>query len=139
MALVVPRRAPWKNAEELLARKRITEPLVAQPTGTSFMRDFQRGLRRRRIEWPQTVEATSAEIVVRHVAAGSGIGLMSLAALAGVRPRDVRVLPLTGFDPLVVGLLWRGELSALHHEVVEEVQRYACDTFPDWMCADVRK
>ena len=136
LVLLVHRSTPWKNAADVLARKKIPEPLVAQPAGTSFMQSFQRDLKRRRIFWPQAVEATSVELVMRYVANGEGFGVFNLAALASVKHRDVRVLPLDGFEPMMMAAMWRGEPSALLCEVVEGVLRYAHETFPDWACAD---
>ncbi|MBI5770992.1 MAG: LysR family transcriptional regulator [Verrucomicrobia bacterium] len=137
LVLLVHRATPWKNAEDILARKKIPEPLVGQPAGTSFMQSFQRDLKRRRIAWPQAVEATSVELVMRYVANGEGFGVINRAALASVKNREIRVLPLDGFEPMLMAVLWRGEASALLREVVEGVQRYAHETFPDWKCADV--
>ena len=53
-----------------------------------------------------------------------------------MKHRDVRVLPLAGFEPMIMAVLWRGEPSALLREVIDGVQRYARETFPDWACAD---
>ncbi|MDB6113853.1 MAG: benM 1, partial [Lacunisphaera sp.] len=52
LVLLVHRSSPVKSAAELLARKKITEPLIGQPAKTSFMQGFQRDLKRRRISWP---------------------------------------------------------------------------------------
>jgi DNA-binding transcriptional LysR family regulator len=136
LVLLVHRATPWKSAEEILGRKTIPEPLVGQPAGTSFMQTFQRDLKRRRINWPQAVEVTSAELVLRYVANGEGFGVINRAALASVKNRDVRVLPLEGFEPMLMAVLWRGEASALFREVVDAVQRYSRETFPDWVCAE---
>ncbi len=132
LVLLVHRTAPWTDADALLARKKIPEPLVAQPAETSFMLDFQRELRRRRVVWPQAVEATSVELVMRYVANGEGFGVVNRAALASVKPRDVRVLPLRDFPPMTMGALWRGEPSAVLRMVIREVQHYAQRTFPEW-------
>jgi DNA-binding transcriptional LysR family regulator len=134
--LLVHRSAPWKSAEEILAQKKITEPLVAQPAGTSFMQTFQRDLKRRGITWPQSVEATTVELVMRYVANGEGFGLINHAVLASVKHRDVRVLPLEGFEPMIMAVLWRGEPSALLREVIDGVQRYARATFAGWSCPE---
>lgn len=136
LVLLVHRTTPWKSAEEILTRKKIPEPLVGQPVGTSFMQSFQRDLKRRRITWPQTVEVTSVELVLRYVANGEGFGVINRAALLSVKHRDVRVLPLEGFEPMLMAVLWRGEPTALLREVVDGVQRYSHETFPDWACAD---
>jgi len=136
LALLVPRTAPWRSAAEVLARRKIPEPLVAQPAKTSFMLDFQSELKRRRLVWPQAVEATSVELVMRYVANGEGFGIVNSAALASVKPREIRVLPLEGFAPMTMGVLWRGEPSALTRAVILELQHYAHRAFPDWAVAD---
>lgn len=136
LVLLVHKTAPWTSAAELLARKRIPEPLVAQPAKTSFMLDFQRELKRRRITWPQAVEATSVELVLRYVENGEGFGIVNRAAFASLKPRDVRVLPLEGFEPMTMGALWRGEPSELMCAVIREVRNYSHKTFPEWAVAD---
>ena len=136
LVLLVHRTTPWKSAAELLARKKIPEPLVGQPASTSFMQDFQRDLKRRRVVWPQAVEATSVELVMRYVANGEGIGVVNRVALASMKHRDVRVLPLDDFAPMRMAVLWRGEPTPLVRAAVEEVQRYAHAAFPQWACAE---
>jgi DNA-binding transcriptional LysR family regulator len=100
------------------------------------MLDFQRDLKRRRIVWPQAVEATSVELVMRYVENGEGFGIVNRAAFASLKPRDVRVLPLDGFEPMTMGALWRGEPSELMRAVIREVRHYSHKTFPDWAVAD---
>ena len=136
LALLVHRSTPWKSAAEIFAQKKILEPLVAQPAATSFMQSFQRDLKRRRIAWPQAVEATSVELVMRYVVSGEGFGVINQAALASLKNREVRVLPLDDFEPMLIAVLWRGEASALLRDVVDGVQRYARETFRTWACAD---
>ena len=136
LAILVPRASPWRSAKDVLARKRIPEPLVAQPAKTSFMIDFQSELKRRRIIWPQAVEATSVELVMRYVANGEGFGVVNHAALAMLKSREVRALPLEGFPTMAMGVLWRGEASTLLQAVTEELRRYSRDTFPDWTVPD---
>jgi len=136
LVLLVHRSAAVKSADELWRRKKITEPLVGQPAETSVMRGFQSDLRKRGVTWLQTVGATSVELVARYVANGEGYGIVNRAALAGLKQRGVRVLPLDGFEPMTMGALWRGEPSALVRGAIEEVRRYAHETFPEWACAD---
>ncbi|MDB6165419.1 MAG: benM 1 [Lacunisphaera sp.] len=99
LVLLVHRSSPVRSAEELLGQKKITEPLIGQPAKTSFMQGFQRDLKRRRIRWPQAVEVTSAELVVRYVANGEGCGVGNLGIPAVLKQhREVRVLPLAGLN-----------------------------------------
>jgi DNA-binding transcriptional LysR family regulator len=135
LVLLVHRTSPWKSAAGLLARRKISDPLVGQPASTAIMSGFQRDLRRRGIVWPQTIEATSLELVTRYVANGEGHGV-NIAEPAVIRHRDVRVLPLEGFTPMTLGVLWRGEPSALLRNVIAEIQSYSRETFPDWAVDD---
>lgn len=136
LVLLVPRSAPVKSAEALWAGGRITAPLIGQPAKTSFMQGFQRDMKRRGISWPQAVEVTSAELVVRYVKNGEGYGVGNLAIPAIIKQPGIRVLPLPGFEPLLMGALWRGELSPLMRATLEEVQRYSHQTFASWAVAD---
>jgi DNA-binding transcriptional LysR family regulator len=135
LALLVHRSSRVKDAADFFARKTIDDPLIGQPANTSIMQGFQRDLKRRGIVWPQTVEATSVELITSYVANGEGHGI-NLAIPTVVRHRDVRVLPLERFEPMTMGVLWRGALSPLVRAVIAGVQRYSHETFPDWSVPD---
>ena len=105
------------------------------PAGTSVMKNFQRGLKRRGVTWAQTVEATSIEPVTCYVANGERHGV-NLAIPGAIRHREVRALALEGFEPMTMGLLWRGEPSELVRAAIAEIQRYSRDTWPEWALAD---
>jgi DNA-binding transcriptional LysR family regulator len=134
LVLQVHRKSAVKSVEELLARRKISEPLICLPENTSITRGFQRELKRRGISWPHVVEATSLDLVTRYVANGDGIGLNVDGATAAPRSREVRVLPLAGFDPVTMGAMWRGEPSPMARAVIEGVRNYARKTWPDRMC-----
>lgn len=136
LVLLVNRTAPWKTAEELWAQKNVPARLVAQPANTAFMLSFQRDLKRRRIVWPQALEATSVELVWRYVADGEGYGVVNKVALASLKGREVRVLPLDDFEPMTMAALWRGEPSPLIRAVIEEMRTYTHARYPEWACAD---
>jgi DNA-binding transcriptional LysR family regulator len=135
LVLLVHRQWPLKDAGALWAQKKIAEPLVGLPATTSVMKNFQRGLKKLGVAWPQAVEATSIELVTCYVANGEGHGV-NLAIPGAIRHRDVRVLPLEGFEPMTMGLLWRGEPGDLVRAAIAEVQRYARATWPQWAIAD---
>lgn len=135
LVLLVHRQWPVKSAETLWAQRKIAEPLVGLPAGTSVMKNFQKGLKRRGVTWSQAVEATSIELVTCYVANGEGHGV-NLAIPGAIEHRDVRVLALEGFDPMTMGLLWRGEPSELVRAAIAEIQRYSHETWPEWAIAD---
>ncbi len=135
LVLLVPRDRPWKSATELWAQKRLAEPLIGLPAATSVMRNFQKDLKRRGVTWPQAVEATSVELVTRYVANGDGCGV-NLAIPAIIKHRGVRALPLAGFEPMTMGVLWRGEPTPLVRSMIGGVRSYSHETWPDWACPD---
>jgi DNA-binding transcriptional LysR family regulator len=136
LVLQVHRKSPVKSVEELLARKKITEPLICLPESTTIVREFLRELKRRGVAWPHIIEATSLDLVTRYVANGDGIGLNVHSATPAPLSRDVRVLPLTGFAPVTMGAVWRGEPTPMTRAVIEGVRNYAKATWPDRMCAE---
>ena len=105
------------------------------PASGVVSRNFQRGLKKRGVIWPQTVEATSIELVSDYVANGDGFGV-SIAIAPITRKRDARALPLPGFTPMTIGAIWRGEPTLLVQALIEVVQGYAMETWPQWTCAD---
>ncbi|MBS0662599.1 MAG: LysR family transcriptional regulator [Verrucomicrobia bacterium] len=135
VVLLVNRRQPWKSVAEVWETRRVAVPLIGLPAATAVMRNFQRDLKHRGIVWPQAVEVTSVELVTRYVASGHGCGV-NLAIPAIIKHRDVRVLPLEGFEPMTMGVLWRGEPAPLLRSVIEGVRAYSHETWPDWACAD---
>jgi DNA-binding transcriptional LysR family regulator len=131
LVLLVHRSSGITSAEELFARKRLAEPLISVPGSGLVSRNFQRGLKKRAVKWPQTIEATSIELVADYVANGDGCGV-SIAIAPMTQRKQVRVLPLTGFDPMTIGILWRREPSPLVRTVIDEICDYSRRTFPDW-------
>ena len=135
LVLLTHRNSGVKSCEQLWARKRIAEPLIELPASSTVTRNFQRGLKHRGVTWSRTIEATSIELVADYVANGDGFGV-SIALPLIVRRRDVRVLPLTGFEPMSIGVVWRGEPSPLVRSLIEVVQVYAREAWPEWAVAD---
>jgi DNA-binding transcriptional LysR family regulator len=138
LVLLVHRRSGVKSCEELFAQKNLREPLISVPASGAVARNFQLGLKKRGVTWPQTIEATSIELVADYVANGDGFGV-SIAIASIARHKQVRALPLPGFDPMTIGVLWRGEPSPLVRAACEVVQGYAREMWPEWACGDELK
>ena len=135
LVLVIPRNSKLKSAAELWARREISEPLVTVPPTEAISRIFRKGLQRRRVTWPPAIEASSLELVARYVERGYGLGV-SVALPEVVNHSGVRVLPLEGFDPVEIAILWQGEATPLIRLVLEESRRYARELWPDWVWAE---
>jgi DNA-binding transcriptional LysR family regulator len=132
-ALQVHPRSEYKSAEQIFTHRRISAPLICLPETTSFARAFQNELRRRNLHWPQTIEATSLDLVHRYVANGDGVGV-NVHIPARKRARDVREFVLADFPPITMGAVWRGELSPAALALLEGIHAYAKDTWPDYAC-----
>jgi len=133
LVLLAPRRSKLKSAAELWRPGLVEEALICLPANESLTRTFQRQLKRLKVEWPVAIEASSLELITRYVADGYGLGVS--VDLPGVtRQREVRVLPLAGFDPLEMALLWRGEPTPLIRMVIDEAARYVAQQWPAWAC-----
>ena len=135
LVLQVHPKSGVKSAEELWARRKIAEPLICLPESTGIVRGFFATLKKRRVSWPNVIEATSLDLVTRYVTNGDGIGL-NILVNPKARPRDVRILPLAGFAPVTMGALWRGEPTPLVRAAIDGVRAYARATWPDWACAE---
>ncbi len=135
LVLEVPAKSSIRSADELWRQRAITEPLISLPHDTGIVRGFMRELGKRGVTWPGMIEVTSLDLVARYVAAGNGIGLTVLVD-PKARPRGVRVLDLAGFPPVVMGALWRGELSEHARAAVNGVTNYAKARWPEWVCAE---
>ena len=135
LVLLVPRKSRIKSAAELWARGEIEEPLICLPQTEAMSRLFQKGLRVCHVDWPQSIEASSMDLVTRYVANGYGIGL-SINAVEVVKHPAVRVLPLEGFEPVEVAVLWNGELTPLVRAMLVEMQRFVRATWPQWASSE---
>ena len=129
LVLLVPKASPLKTAGELWARDSIDEPLICLPEGESIARCFHRGLKRLRVDWPTTIDASSIGLVTRYVANGYGIGVTAdLADL--VRHPELRTIHLPGFDPVEIAALWRPPLNPLQEALRAAVERRARQLWP---------
>jgi DNA-binding transcriptional LysR family regulator len=124
LVLLTSRKRKIKSAEELWKQKQIREPLLSLPQNEVICRQFQEGLRARRVQWKPTIELSSLELIATYVENDYGFGL----ALALPGPRfssRIRVLELSGFPVVDLGLIWRGEPTAFLKALMSEVQRRA--------------
>jgi DNA-binding transcriptional LysR family regulator len=133
--LLVSKKSKLKSAAELWAQGSIAEPLISLPASELLARNFRRGLQRREIDWPHSIEASSMELVTRYVANGYGVGV-SLGETEVVKHRHVRVLPLEGFEPVVMAALWSGPVTPVMRVVLEEAQRLVAARWPGLAVAE---
>ncbi len=135
LVLLVHKKSKIKSAAELWVRGEIEEPLICLPQTEAMTQLFRRGLQQRKVDWPQSIEASSMDLVTRYVANGYGIGL-SVNAAEVVRHPSVRVLPLPDFESLEIAALWCGEPTPLVRAVLVEAKRYVTRHRPEWASAE---
>jgi DNA-binding transcriptional LysR family regulator len=73
-------------------------------------RRFRDLLAKRGLEWTPSIEVTALELIDIYVANGFGIGL-TVAVPGRKCPAGLRLVPLTEVPPVVIGALWRGQLT----------------------------
>ncbi len=112
MVLLVEKSSRLQSAEELWKRDKIDEPLVSLPAQEVLSKVFQARLAELDVEWFPTIEASSVDLIETYVADGLGIGV-SVAVPRKALPANVRMLPLKGFPPAMIGTLWRGKKTPL--------------------------
>jgi DNA-binding transcriptional LysR family regulator len=122
--LLVSKKSKIKNAESLWEQRRIQEPLLCLPQTEMVCKQFQEGLRKRKVHWAPAMELSSLQLIEEYVTQGYGIGV-SIQAPGMQVSRQTRVLPLPDFPPVDFGALWQGSLSPLMQSLVHEVQSFA--------------
>ncbi len=131
LVLLVSKKSRIKSVAELWQSGVVEEPLICLPQTELMSLRFRQELQRRKIDWAQSIEASSIDLVTRYVANGYGIGL-TIDAPEVTRHPAVRVLPLEGFAPLEIAALWSGEPSPLVGALLQEAQRYVAKQWPAW-------
>ncbi|PTY07681.1 LysR family transcriptional regulator [Opitutaceae bacterium EW11] len=123
LALIVPKASKARTPEMLWADGAGSEPLICLPPAERVCWLFHEELKRRRIEWPVSIEASSVALLTRYVANGYGVGVAGFSP-ALERERSVRVLPLNDFPPLEIYAVWSDEEAPLVKALLEEVRSY---------------
>jgi len=121
LILLVNKKHHLTTAKQLWSRDKIEETLITFPRGDAVHTHFQRGLGRFGVEWFPGIEVTSTRLIEHYVANGYGIG--AAVATPGFKPPPgLRVIPLPGFPPVVVGAAWTGKLSPIAQQFLAEVE-----------------
>ena len=124
MVLLVEKGGGITAAGQLWERDKIDEPLICLPSGEALCKNFQQKLAELGVDWFPSIEASSADLIETYVASGLGIGV-SVAIPKQSPPPNVRVLPLPGFPPVVIGALWRGRITPLLQAFLDELRARA--------------
>jgi DNA-binding transcriptional LysR family regulator len=121
LVLLAPKNSPVAAAAQLWQRDKIEEPLICLPAAEALCKNFQQGLARRGVDWFPSMEVSSVDLIETYVANGFGLGLSVRMPKSNLSPR-VRMVPLPDFAPVILGVLWRGKISALLQAFLDELQ-----------------
>lgn len=124
LVLLVSRETKIRSAEELWKQDRIGEPLVTLPINEPIYKKFQEGLARLKVDWFTSIEVSTVQLVEAYVARGYGVGL-SIAVPNSKPPKELRALPLDGFEPVLFGVLWQGKSTPLLEAFLQRIQEMA--------------
>lgn len=115
VALLLPKGSKAKTAAELLdalAAGSERETLVSLPPNEVIPRRFRELLTARGLEWTPSIEVTALELIDIYVTNGFGFGL-TVAVPGRKCPAGLRFAPLTELPPVVIGAVWRGQLTSV--------------------------
>ncbi|HRE83891.1 MAG TPA: LysR family transcriptional regulator [Opitutaceae bacterium] len=129
LRLLVPAAMNIQSARELWARDLIEEPLICLSPGDGISRAFHAGIKRLKVDWPTSIEASSVEVITRYVANGYGIGVTVDLPALNSNP-EVRALPLPHFEPIEVVAIWRSPVPASHAEIKRMIEIKAQELWP---------
>jgi DNA-binding transcriptional LysR family regulator len=119
LCLLVPADQPYSRTADLL---------ISLPPHELLPRLFQKELIRRNLVWRTSMETSSQDSVSNYVRNGLGAGL-AVQTPDLQRDPGFRVLPLSGFPSLPIGIFWRGKLGEIAQVFVDELAERARQIF----------
>lgn len=128
LALLVPSNVRAKSLGELFKKEAGEQipklPLVGLPAHEAVSLLFRSELDSRGIDWPVSVEVDSLDGVVQFASCGFGAGLTVM--IPGVKvPKGLKYICLENFPPLVVGILFQGNIKPVAQQFVEAAKERA--------------
>jgi DNA-binding transcriptional LysR family regulator len=121
LCLLVRADQPHRCAADLLKEGAAGKvPLISLPPHELLPRLFQKEMLRRNIVWRTAMETSSQDSVSIYVRNRLGAGL-AVQTPELQRDSGLRVLPLSGFPSLPIGVFWRGRLSENAQVFVDEL------------------
>jgi DNA-binding transcriptional LysR family regulator len=121
LCLLVRPDQPHRRAADLLKEGAAGKvPLISLPPHELLPRLFQKEMVRQNIVWRTAMETSSQDSVAIYVRNGLGAGL-AVQTPDLEHDSGLRVLPLSGFPSLPIGVFWRGKLGEIAQVFVDEL------------------
>ena len=124
LVLLAPKSSKIQSAKQLWGQDRIEQTLISLPADESIYKNFKKGLIALGVDWFPGIEVSTVELVESYVAHGYGLGLSVVVPNAKPR-RDIRLLPLEGFEPVTFGVLWQGRKTPVLEAFLEAIKDVA--------------
>lgn len=124
LVLIVPTSLKIKAAADFWRAGSKRPTLISLPSDEVMVKQFQARLRRLGVHWASGVEVSALDLIPIYVSLGFGAGL-SLRAPRLRPPKGLRAMPLPGFPPLVVAVLWQKDLSPSNAAFLVDIRRRA--------------
>jgi DNA-binding transcriptional LysR family regulator len=124
LVLLVEKSCRIRSAQDLWDRDRISEPLICLPPNEAITRTFQQGLSKLGIDWFPSIEVSSLTLIETYVGIGNGIGV-SVQVPKAKLPPHLRMIPLDGFPPVSLGVLWQGRATPIMQAFLDEMKKRA--------------
>lgn len=120
LILLLPEDHEANHLDDLLIEgdPLVGTPLVGLPQNEAVTQIFQKGVDAKKLNWPVAVEVDALNGVAHFVRCGFGAGIA--VAIPGVAvPQGLKAIPLDGFPPLVMGIIFQGSLKPLAQQFLD--------------------
>jgi DNA-binding transcriptional LysR family regulator len=129
LRLLVGRKTKIDSAGHFWRQGAIAERLIYPSEADVVHRNFERGLRGLGVEWRAAIRVNSAAVMRELVASGQGVGV-DVELPVAAHQRGIRAIPLTGFEPVPLVLLWREPVQPGLEPVLAAVRATAGKLWP---------
>ncbi len=132
LILVVPEEWKVRRLSDLLeddpySKGKVAKyPLIGLPPHETLGKIFQSAFDEREINWTPSMEVDSLQLISEYAVRGFGAGLAVTIPGRPV-PDGLRAIKLTGFPPLVVGMVFQGSLKPIAQRFLEKAKRRSKD------------
>ena len=120
LILLLPEDHKANHLDDLLVEgdPLVAIPLVGLPKNETVTQLFQEGVDAKNLNWPVAVEVDALNGVSHFVRCGFGAGIA--VEIPGIAvPHGLKAIPLDGFPPLVMGVVYQGSLKPLAQQFLD--------------------
>jgi len=124
LVLLVQEKSSVQTAEDLVCAGRKEHKLITPRRDDAISLCFRQGLLAQGLDWRVSIQVNAIELVESYVLQGFGVGL-SVTVPGRTTTPGLRVLPLTGFPPVSVGIIWRRDPNKVTQALMKQLRQEA--------------